>query len=119
MSRAKLFLENFFAYGFINVLNKIVPLLLLPVVTRLLPDTSAFGIFDMFSVIVGFATPLAILGLYDAMFREFFEKDDQQYKYDVTTTTQRIILLSSIVLTIILILFNSLIFGVIFWHSRT
>lgn len=108
MSRAKLFLENFFAYGFINVLNKIVPLLLLPVVTRLLPDTSAFGIFDMFNVIVGFAAPLAVLGLYDAMFREFFEKEDQQYKYDVTTTAQRIILLSSIVLTIILILFNSL-----------
>lgn len=117
MSRAKLFLENFFAYGFINVLNKIVPLLLLPVVTRLLPDTSAFGIFDMFSVIVGFATPLAILGLYDAMFREFFEKDDQQYKYDVTTTTQRIILLSSIVLTIILILFNSL-FSELFFGTQ-
>ncbi len=73
----------------------------------------------MFSVIVGFATPLAILGLYDAMFREFFEKDDQQYKYDVTTTTQRIILLSSIVLTIILILFNSLFSELFFWHSRT
>ena len=80
MSRAKLFLENFFVYGFINILSKIVPLILLPVVTRLLPDTSAFGIFDMYNVIVGFATPLAILGLYDAMFREFFEKDDQQYK---------------------------------------
>ena len=117
MSRAKLFLENFFAYGFINVLNKIVPLLLLPVVTRLLPDTSAFGIFDMFSVIVGFATPLAILGLYDAMFREFFEKDDQQYKYDVTTTTQRIILASSTVLTIILILFNSL-FSKLFFGTQ-
>jgi len=117
LSRAKLFLENFFAYGFINVLNKIVPLLLLPVVTRLLPDTSAFGIFDMFSVIVGFATPLAILGLYDAMFREYFEKDDQQYKYDVTTTTQRIILASSTVLTIILILFNSL-FSKLFFGTQ-
>lgn len=117
MSRAKLFIENFIAYGFINVLNKIVPLLLLPVVTRLLPDTSAFGIFDMFSVIVGFATPLAILGLYDAMFREYFEKDDQQYKYDVTTTTQRIILASSTVLTIILILFNSL-FSKLFFGTQ-
>jgi len=117
LSRAKLFIENFIAYGFINVLNKIVPLLLLPVVTRLLPDTSAFGIFDMFSVIVGFATPLAILGLYDAMFREYFEKDDQQYKYDVTTTTQRIILASSTVLTIILILFNSL-FSKLFFGTQ-
>ena len=71
----------------------------------------------MFSVIVGFATPLAILGLYDAMFREYFEKDDQQYKYDVTTTTQRIILASSTVLTIILILFNSL-FSKLFFGTQ-
>lgn len=116
MSRAKLFIENFFAYGFINVLNKIIPLLLLPVVTRLLPNTEAFGIFDMFTLIINFGTPLAVMGLYDAMFREYFEKDDQQYKYDVTTTTQRIILFNSIIISIILILFSSffsnLFFGV-------
>ena len=106
LSRAKLFLENFFAYGFINILNKIVPLILLPVVTRLLPDTSAFGIFDMYNVIVGFATPLAILGLYDAMFRQFFEKDDQQYKYNVTATAERIVFLSSVTITLILLLFS-------------
>jgi len=106
LSRAKLFLENFFAYGFINILNKIVPLILLPVVTRLLPDTSAFGIFDMYNVIVGFATPLAILGLYDAMFREFFEKDDQQYKYNVTSTAERIVLVSSVIITLVLMLFS-------------
>lgn len=107
MSRAKLFVENFAAYGFINVLNKIIPLLLLPVVTRLLPNTEAFGIFDMFNLIIGFGTPLAVMGLYDAMFREYFEKDDQQYKYDVTTTAQRIILLNSIIISIFLILFSS------------
>lgn len=116
MSRAKLFVENFAAYGFINVLNKVIPLLLLPVVTRLLPNTEAFGIFDMFNLIIGFGTPLAVMGLYDAMFREYFEKDDQQYKYDVTTTAQRIILLNSIIISIFLILFSSffskLFFGV-------
>lgn len=116
MSRAKLFIENFFAYGFINVLNKIIPLLLLPVITRLLPNSEAFGIFDMFTLIINFGAPLAVMGLYDAMFREYFEKDDQQYKYDVTTTTQRIILFNSIIISIILILFSSffsnLFFGV-------
>lgn len=116
MSRAKLFLENFFAYGFVNILNKIVPLILLPVVTRLLPDTSAFGIFDMYNVIVGFATPLAILGLYDAMFREFFEKDDQQYKYNVTATAERIVFLSSVTITLILMLFSKQ-FSAMFFSS--
>jgi len=116
LSRAKLFVENFLAYGFINVLNKIIPLLLLPVITRLLPNTEAFGFFDMFNLIIGFGTPLAVMGLYDAMFREYFEKDDQQYKYDVTTTTQRIILFNSIIISIVLIVFSSffsnLFFGV-------
>ncbi|MDO7975851.1 oligosaccharide flippase family protein [Oceanotoga teriensis] len=116
MSRAKLFIENFLAYGFINVLNKIIPLLLLPVITRLLPNTEAFGIFDMFTLIINFGAPLAVMGLYDAMFREYFEKEDQQYKFDVTTTTQRIILFNSIIISIILIVFSSffsnLFFGV-------
>ena len=92
MSRKKLFIENIFAYGFINVLNKIVPFLLLPVITRMLLDVSDYGVFNMYSLVIGFGTPFAILGLYDVMFREYFEKDDQQYKHDVTTTAQRIIL---------------------------
>jgi len=75
--------------------------------TRLLPDTSSFGVSEMFNVIVGFATPLAILGLYDAMFREFFEKDDEQYKYNVTTTTARIVLASSTIISLVLLIFNS------------
>ncbi len=107
MSRKKLFIENIFAYGFINILNKIVPFLLLPVITRMLPDASDFGVYSMYTTIVGFGTPLAVLGLYDAMFRQYFEKDDQQYRYDVTTTTQRIILVSSIIISIILVLFNN------------
>ena len=116
MSRAKLFLENFFVYGFITVLNKVLSLFLLPVMTRLLPDTSAFGVSEMYNVIVGFATPLAILGIYDAMFREFFEKDDQQYKYNVTATAEIIVLVSSIVISLILLVFNSF-FSKLFFNT--
>ena len=117
MSRAKLFLENFFVYGFITVLNKVLSLFLLPVMTRLLPDTSAFGVSEMYNVIVGFATPLAILGIYDAMFREFFEKDDQQYKYNVTATAERIVLVSSIVISLTLLVFNSF-FSRLFFNTN-
>lgn len=107
MSRAKLFLENFFVYGLINVLDKIVPLLLLPVITRLLADPSDFGIYDMYNLIIGFGSHLVVLGMYDAMFREYFEKDDQQYKYNVTATASRIILVSSFFISIVFVLFNS------------
>lgn len=106
MSRRKLFIENVFAYGLIDVLNKVIPFILLPVITRMIPNASDFGVFNMYGVIMGFGTAFALLGLYDAMFREYFEKEDQQYRYDVTTTAQRIILGSSILISVTLVLFN-------------
>lgn len=118
MSRRKLFIENIFAYGFINILNKIVPFMLLPIITRMLPNASDYGVYNMFSLLVGFGTPLAVLGLYDAMFRQYFEKDDQQYRFDVTTTTQRIILVSSTIISIILVLFNKSL-SIIFFGELT
>jgi O-antigen/teichoic acid export membrane protein len=87
----------------------------------MLPDASDFGVYSMYTTIIGFGTPFAILGLYDAMFREYFEKDDQKYRYDVTTTTQRMILFSSIIIALILVLFSSklsvLFFGTTEYYS--
>lgn len=116
MNRKKLFIENIFSYGLISILDRIVPFLLLPVITRLLPSVSDYGVFNMFTTIVGFGTPLAILGLYDAMFREYYEKESQEYKYNVTTTTQRMILCSSVIVSIMLILFSET-FSVLFFGN--
>ena len=107
MVEKKLYIGNFIAYGFINVLNRIIPFLMLPVVTRLLPNTSDFGVYSIYKTILGFGTPFAILGLYDAMFREYFEKDDMNYKHNVTTTAQRLVLFSSIIVAGVLIIFSS------------
>lgn len=106
MERAKLFVENFLAYGLINVLNKFIPLLLLPVITRLLSSPAAFGVYDMFHLIIGFGSPLAMLGIYDAMFREYFEKEDQEYSHNVTTTANYLNLVSSFVVSSVLFIFN-------------
>lgn len=114
MKRAKLFLENFFVYGFISVINKMIPLLLLPVITRLLTDPADFGVYDMFVLIIGFGSPLAMLGIYDAMFREYFEEEDQAYSYNVTTTANYINLVTSFSVGFILIIFNDLISKIVF-----
>lgn len=118
MNRAKLFIENFFTYGFIQVLNKIIPFLLLPVITKMLPNTADFGIYDMYNLIIGFGTPFVILGLFDAMFREYFEKEDYQYRLDVTTTTQRMILVSSLIISTLLLVFNKS-FSYLFFGTST
>jgi Membrane protein involved in the export of O-antigen and teichoic acid len=106
LSRAKLLLKNFATYGLVQALNKVIPLLLLPVITRLLPDTSDYAVFDMFSLILAFGTSLAVMGMYDAMFREYFEKEDQLFRYNVTTSAQRIVLISSLTLSLLLLVLN-------------
>lgn len=116
-SRIRLFIENFFVYGLINALNRVIPILLLPVVTRLLTDTADYGRFDMFNTLVSFGSALAGLGVYDAMFREFFEKDSLEYKQTVTSNAFYIVLCSSFLVAGILILFRES-FALAFLGSR-
>ena len=39
MSKLKLFLENFLFYGGISMLQKALPFITLPIITKLLPDS--------------------------------------------------------------------------------
>lgn len=103
--RIKLFLENFLFYGGLSMLTKALPFLTLPIITRLLPQASAYGIVDMFNLINSFGSAIAILGMYDAIFREFFEdKDNVEYQKKVTSTGLVIVILSSIIIILLTIL---------------
>ena len=104
MNRKKLFIENFLAYGAINALDKIVPVIMLPIVTRLITDSADYGKFEMFNTIVSFGSSFAVLGVYDAMFREYFERDEIEYKNIVTSTAARIVFISAIVFSCVLFL---------------
>lgn len=121
MNRKKLFLENFLAYGAINALDKIVPIIMLPIVTRLITNSADYGKFEMFNTIVAFGSSFAVLGVYDAMFREYFERDDAEYKNIVTSTAARIVFLSSLVFSVVLFLGSRVISDLFFgspedWH---
>lgn len=104
-NRSKLLIENFLAYGTINALDKIVPLVMLPIVTRLITNTADYGRFEMFNTIVGFGSSFAVLGIYDAMFREYFEKDSLEYKNIVTSTSARIVLVAAFIVSLLLVFF--------------
>lgn len=106
MSRLKLLIENFFVYGFANIAAKIVPLIMLPIVTRLVPDTSIYGINDVLHVVVSFGSALAILGMSDAMFRLYFEKDNLDYKNEICSSTLRVVLRSGIVVAATVIILS-------------
>ncbi len=72
MSKLKLFAENFFAYGLGGVISKAIPLVMIPVVTWIMPNTDYFGISDLSNTVVGIGSAIAIMGMYDAMYRLFF-----------------------------------------------
>lgn len=85
-SRARLFISNMLVYGFGSMLSKLVPLIMVPIVTRLMPGTKYFGLADLSNTLVSFAQAFALMGMYDAMFRMFFEKDELDFKKAVCTT---------------------------------
>ena len=47
MNRFKLFIENFLVYGLGGMISKIVPFVMLPIVTRLMPNCFYFGLNDI------------------------------------------------------------------------
>lgn len=87
MNKAKLFIENLLVYGLGGVISKLVPLLMLPIVTRLMPGTAYFGLSDLSNTVIQFASAIAVIGMYDAMYRMFFEKEDERFKKEICSTT--------------------------------
>lgn len=104
MSKIKLFLENFLVYGLGGIISKIIPLLMVPVVTRLMPDTTYYGISDLSNTVVSFGSAIAIMGMYDAMYRMFFEKEDEEFKKTVCSTALFFTVFTSIVVFFIMLL---------------
>lgn len=68
------------SYTLFNVLEKAVPFLLLPVLTRFL-STEDYGIISMFSVMVGIVTPIMSLGMQAAILRNFFKKQNTDFEF--------------------------------------
>lgn len=106
-SRTKLFLENFLVYGIGGILAKIAPIIMLPIVTRLMPDTTYYGLSDLSNITVSFGSAIALMGMYDAMFRMFFEKNDLEFKKEVCSNALNFVLISGVTMCLILFLMKS------------
>lgn len=109
MNKLKLFVENFLVYGLGGIINKIIPLIMVPIVTRLMPNTDYYGISDLSNTVVSFASALAIMGMYDAMYRLFFEKEDDEYKKNICSTALGFTIGTSILVFIIMLLCKDII----------
>lgn len=80
MNKLKLFIENLIVYGFGGVISKMIPIIILPIIVRIMPDSSYYGLSDLSNTMIQFASAIAIMGLYDAMFRLYFDKEDYDYQ---------------------------------------
>lgn len=104
MNKLKLFLENFLIYGLGGTIGKIIPVVMIPIITRMIPDASSFGISDMCTTIVSFGSALAIMGMYDAMYRMFFEMEDEKYKKQICSNALSFTVITSAFVFCIMIL---------------
>ena len=109
MNKFKLFIENFLVYGLGGIISKLVPLIMVPIVTKIMPTTEYYGISDLSNTVVQFGSALAIMGMYDAMYRMFFEKEDEQYKRTVCSTALVFTIITSAIVFFIMLICKELI----------
>lgn len=118
MKKGKLLIENILIYGIGGVINKIIPLIMLPIVTRMMPNSSYYGINDLFTTIASFAGALAMMGMYDAMYRMFFEKDDVEFKKDICSTTMTFTSAVAIVVAVVVLIISKPLSVMIFGSAK-
>lgn len=109
MNKLKLFIENFLIYGLGGIISKIIPLIMVPIITRIMPDSFYYGISDLSNTVVQFSSAIAIMGMYDAMYRMFFENDDEKYKKSVCSTALMFTFATSLIIFVIMLLCKNLI----------
>lgn len=79
-------MKIFLVYGLGRIISKIIPLIMVPIITRLMPNTEYYGLSDLSNTVVSFGGAIAVMGMYDAMYRMFFEKDEDDYKKGICST---------------------------------
>ncbi|WP_027206779.1 lipopolysaccharide biosynthesis protein [Butyrivibrio fibrisolvens] len=118
MEKFKLFVENILIYGFGGIISKLIPIIMIPIVVSMMPNSAYVGISDLANTITYFAAPLAIMGMYDAMYRLFFEKEEIEYKKKVCSTTIVITALTSILIFGVMIISKTFISGFFFGDNK-
>lgn len=104
MGKFRLFIQNFLVYGLGGIISKIIPLVMVPIITRLMPNSTYYGISDLSNTVVQFGSALAVMGMYDAMYRMFFEKEDADYKKNICSTALVFTFCTSIIVFIIMVI---------------
>ncbi|SET57928.1 Membrane protein involved in the export of O-antigen and teichoic acid [[Clostridium] aminophilum] len=119
MKKSKLFVENMLVFGFGGVISKLIPIIMVPIVTRLFPDTTYYGLSDLCSTMLSFGRAIAVMGMYDAMFRLFFDReDDLDHQKRVCSTAIGFTILTSLCVFLIMVVLQELLSKFVFKDSQ-
>ena len=118
MNKFKLFIENFLVYGLGGIISKLIPLIMVPIVIRLMPNTEYYGISDLSNTVVQFGSAIAVIGMYDAMYRMFFEKEDEEYKKNICSTALLFTMITSLIVFAIMLIARNFIAQYFFGNSK-
>lgn len=118
MNKFKLFIENFLVYGLGGIISKLIPLIMVPIVTRLMPNTEYYGISDLSNTVVQFGSAIAVIGMYDAMYRMFFEKENEEYKKNICSTALLFTMITSLMVFTIMLIARNFIAQYFFGNSK-
>lgn len=118
MNKFKLFIENFLIYGLGGIISKVIPLIMVPIVTRIMPTTDYFGVNDLSNTVVQFGSAIAVMGMYDAMYRMFFEKEDEEYKKTVCSTALMVTFFTSILIFLVMLVCRNIIAQYFFCNRK-
>ena len=105
MNKKKLLFENFIIYGLGQIIYKIIPLVMLPILADIMPESSYYlGINDLVNTIVGLVSVFGLMGLYDAVFRLFFDYSELEVKprKEICSTALGLTVLFSVICFLIL-----------------
>ena len=107
MKRSRVLFESILVYGVGGMIGNIIPFLMLPVITRMLPDTSYMGYSDIVVTIVSFASAVMTMGLYDASFRYIFDYENIEEKKSVFNSAFGTVLIISCAVGLILLFIST------------
>lgn len=108
-NRAKLFIENIIVYGFGGMISRLIPFLMLPIITRLYPSSEYIGLNDLSTTFIQFAAALAVCGMYDAMFRLFFDDNKLDTQRKVCSTAMLFVVITTIFFSLLSLIFREMI----------
>ncbi|NLD50095.1 MAG: polysaccharide biosynthesis protein, partial [Clostridiaceae bacterium] len=77
-----------------------------------------FGISDLSNTVVHFGSAIAVMGMYDAMYRMFFDNDDESFKKDVCSTALVFTCFTSLIVFIVMVLCKNIIAYYFFSDSK-